>query len=377
MTRTHARRRTAVTLIELLVVIAIMTALLALAAALAPSIASSDQTQKGAAELQSACKVAQGFAAATGRPHGVRLIVTAGNPNNTTGYFCTELQYLESPPVLVADPQVLVRKPRDSGGGTGSGTGSGPRVEFTYTLYTGVAPDTSINPVDGTIPPLGTIKTRACFIRGISPETADQITAGAVLSLPAASLTWSRILAVTGRSGAYTSPATGAPAVDLTVTLDVYPDTLLGAATVYRSYHFGVYGAPVPVLAEATVPMPKEIVIDLEVSQPPLPGPGTDYDILFAPNGQPVSSGNIGVGKTATNANAFFLVRDRSKLGTSINLSGPALGTAFRRAGEMQVVGIRAGGHVGVAPATQADDNGNFPAAYPDLFGLAREQLDR
>lgn len=349
MTRTPVRR--AVTLIELIVVMAIMTALLALAAALAPSIASSDQTQKGAAELQATCRIAQGYAATTGRPHGVGLIVNAG-------YFCTELQYLEAPEVLVPDPRVLVAKPTDP---TGI---NGPRVELLYEVYSGAEP--SINPVDGTVPARGTIKRRHCYIRNLTPEQRTQVVDRATLVIPAIGV-WSRITSTIGAIA-------GQPDE---VILEVYPDVFMGATTNYRTYHFGIYGVPVPMLAEPTVPMPKGIAIDLEpnVSSPALAAPGTNFEIMFAPNGQPIGTRNM-----ATNTNAYFLVRDTSKFAGTLNRAAvpPAtLGASFRQAGELQIVGVRAGGFVGVAPAMPSDDAGNYSAQYPDIFALAREQLNR
>lgn len=351
MTRTLVRGRRAVTLIELLIVIAIMTALLALAAALAPSIASSDQTQKGAAELQATCRIAQGYAATTGRPHGVGLIVNGG-------YFCTELQYLEAPDVLVPDPKVLVATATNPTGV------NGPRVELFYEVYNGS--ETSIDPRDAgaspaVIPPRGTIKTRHCYIRGLTAEQRTQVVDRATLSLPAVGV-WSRIRSTIG----------AVPGQPDEVILEVYPDAFMGATTSYRSYHFGIYGVPVPMLAEPTVPLPKDIAVDLEVSSPPLPTPGTNYEIMFAPNGQPLGTRNM-----ATNTNGYFLVRDTSKFNGSLRVIGPALGAAFRQGGEMQIVGVRAGGFVGVAPAMPADDSGNYSAQYPDLFSLAREQLNR
>jgi hypothetical protein len=189
----------------------------------------------------------------------------------------------------------------------------------------------------------------------------------------------------------YTSPQTGATVTDLELILDVYPDANMGTATAYRTYHFGIYGVPVPLLAEGTVPLPKGIAADLQISYPPIPAPGPlrtqpDYDILFSPDGPTVSTTYV-----TANTNVFIWVRDVTKI-TNTTGSGPqnsmyagdfggnyaAFVDAFRRGGEQTIVGIRAGGFVGTAPVLPADKNGSF-ATYSVQYHytLARQQLDK
>ena len=97
--------RGGVTLIELLVVMALIAALGALALMLLPSIANSDNTLKGASAVQTTLKQSMGMAGTAKMPRGVRFLVQPG------GYIAKEMQFIESPPVMVPDPQVLVAKP--------------------------------------------------------------------------------------------------------------------------------------------------------------------------------------------------------------------------------------------------------------------------
>ena len=166
----------------------------------------------------------------------------------------------------------------------------------------------------------------------------------------------------------------------------MYPDALLGVATSYRTYHFGIYGTPIPLLAEGTVPLPKDIGVDLQISSPPLPPVGarkaTDYDIMFSPDGPTISTLS-----TSANANVYLWVRDYTK---TTNPAGPVTTTmfpgdfganyagyvdAYRRGGEQYAVGVRAGGFVGAAPVLPAPAGGSF--ATHDPFALARQQLDK
>ena len=367
MTPIRATRRGA-TLIELLVVMSIAAALGAMALMLLPSVANSDYTLKGAAELQSTCKIAQGMAGAARLPRGVRLLVPPG------GTVAQEMQYLEAPPVMVADPQVLVAKPGDTSNGVN--TRDGPRVQFLYTLSAG-----------------GTVVSRQCYIYGLNPDQAAQVTDGATLVLPNLG-SWTRIKSPLGVSASANNPP-GALA-NYEVILDVYPDAALGAGTTYLAYHFGIYGVPVPLLAEPTILLPKSIGIDLAVSYP-AGQVGKNYDILFAPSGQTVTTyGTLTTTGLTANTGVFLWVRDVTKVTNPNNAAkpnsmyyttspppapptdiatAPDYASAFRRGGEQQIVGIR-NGLVGSAPVLWPDAAGNFLPVGQTPFSLARNKLN-
>ena len=360
MTPIRATRRGA-TLIELLVVMSIAAALGAMALMLLPSVANSDYTLKGAAELQSTCKIAQGMAGAARLPRGVRLLVPPG------GTVAQEMQYLEAPPVMVADPQVLVGNRPNNLQGT-----AGPQVLFQYDLYLGPNP------------PAGTIQNRHCYIYGLNPDQAAQVTDGATLVLPNLG-SWTRIKSPLGVSASANNPP-GALA-NYEVILDVYPDAALGAGTTYLAYHFGIYGVPVPLLAEPTILLPKSIGIDLAVSYP-AGQVGKNYDILFAPSGQTVTTyGTLTTTGLTANTGVFLWVRDVTKVTNPNNaakpnsmfpadFSTPAFyADGFRRGGEQQIVGIR-NGLIGSAPVLWPDAAGNFLPVGQTPFSLARNKLN-
>lgn len=358
MTPRSAQTRTAATLVELLVVMSIIAALGAIALMMMPGITNSDATLKGAAEVQSALKISQAMAGSARLPRGVRLLVQPGST------ICTEMQYLEAPPVMVPNPQVLVAAPGDT-----TYWQTQPRVEFSYEF----APASSTNP------PPGTITKRRCYIYGLNPDQASQIAPGATLVLPTLGA-WTQI------DSYY---------VNNEVTLKVYPDALLGAASqagsppappptaLYRTYHFGVYGPPVPLLGEPTVPLPQGVAIDMSISfpfygftQPPIPS----YDIMFAPSGQMITSYNTANNATLTGNGAVFLwVRDVSKgvdmTPISTNpwtYSAPI--TQFQNGGEQQIVGIR-NGFIGTAPVLWPAADGTYSNGT-DPFTLARQRLN-
>jgi hypothetical protein len=282
------------------------------------------------------------------------------------------MQYLESPPVMVADPNVLVAK---SGDTTGVNTANGPRVEFSYEYYDG---NTAALPNSGWTlpgnPPAGAIKRRHCYITGLNSDQEAQIAYGATVVLPTLGA-WSRLADNPPGSGTASAVVNNNPRT-LEVYLEVYPDALLGAASndptsnlLYRTYHFGIYGPPVPVLGEPTVPLPKNIAIDFAVSLVPYAGtPGRNYDVLFAPSGQMMSTYGTSGGINGTGA-LYLWVRDYTKVATMVQ-GGAALAAAFRQGGEQQVVAVR-NGFIGTAPVNWPDSSGNF-----DPFALARQRLD-
>jgi prepilin-type N-terminal cleavage/methylation domain-containing protein len=362
MTPKPAPRR-AVTLIELLVVMSILTGLLALALMLVPNVNQQNAVANGVNEISATFKTAQGLAAATRLPHGVRFLTNGG-------YTAGTLQYLEMPPVIVSDLQALAAVNGDT---TGANTSLGPRVQFTYTLAgTGASPNA--------------VASRQCQILSVPLEQAGEIVSGATVVLPELGF-WSLITGST-QGASYSSARTGLAVADLTVTLQVYPDAALGTATSYQTFLFGVYSVPVPVLGEPTVQLPAGIAADLQISFPALQTAGQNYDVMFSPFGPTVASGNV-----AANTNVYVWVRDVTKLtnpgGANPNSLyagdfGANYGNfvnAFRLGGDQQVVGVRAGGFVGTAPVVPAVPSGGFAAYAPAVplapFVLAQQKLDR
>lgn len=361
--------RRGATLIELLVVMALIAALSALALMLLPSAANSDAALKGAGEVQGACRVAQSMAASSRLPRGIRL--APGPAGSPTQLIATEIQYLEAPPVMIADPQVLV------GGRTGNPNGVfGPRIEIRCDFS------------PGPNPPAGAITVRHCYIVGLTIEQEDQVRDGSIVVLPTLGF-WSRVV---GNPVLQTAPPTSLPPPrTLEVVLEVYPDAHLGGATAFRTYHFGIYGPPVPLLAEPTLPLPKDIGVDLSISYP-IGQPGQYYDIMFAPSGQTISSASV-----AGNTSVYLWVRDITKgsptgdmtpltmpppTSPGVTAATPGQGwtfdmNKFRRGGEQQIVGIR-NGFVGTAPVLWPDNaTGTYgtPPVTQDPFSLARNQL--
>lgn len=336
---THTRNRRGFTLIELLVVMALTAALGALTLGLLPGIVNKDNTLKATAEVQGALRIAQGHAASTKQPRGVRFL-----PNPTNPAVATEMQYLEAPEVVVSDTQVLVGNRAANPQGI-----SGPFVEFRYEYDAN-----------------GRITNRHCHLIGLNGDQIGAVGIGATLSIPTLG-TWSQI-----SSGLLANNE---------ITLDVYPDPYLGAAgppangsaatgptPIYRSYHFGIYGAPVPQLGEPTVPLPKDIAVDLPNSLP-AGAAGVNYDIMFAPNGQTIGTRFTNGTQIAANAGVYLWVRDYQKVPT-LAQNNPQ---HFRIGGEQQIVGIR-NGYVGTAPVEWPDLNTGVYARNP--YQLARERLD-
>ena len=372
--QSRLRGRSGFTLIELLVVMAITAALGLLALMLLPGISNSDSALKATEEVRAQVKISQALAGASRQPRGVRFLTggVAANP-----LAATELQLLESPPVMVIDPLTLV-------------TPGGPFVELVYDLTDGTEPDPASTTAPPAMLPPGAVKFRHCYIANLTTDQRGQVEPGALLALPTLGA-WSRITRVIGPA-----PSPAYPGGTIEVELDVYPDAALGATTAYRTYHAGIYGVPVPLLGQPTIPLPKNVAVDLEVSSPP-PVVGIPYDIMFAPDGQTVT-----IGRQASNAGVFLWVRDITKVvnpapgaggsTTSMRYSqGPAPaytnGTeytsaavwadAFRRGGEHHAVAIN-NGAVGTAPIQWPDATGNFPQgpARTNVFAFARKKLN-
>ena len=312
MTRRTCRRG-GFTLIELLVTIAIIVALTAMTMMF--SVWSLDRNRAAAAvnQLTGAANIARSRAHRDGLPHGIRLIANPANPRIATAF-----QYIQSPAVYVpnlagpADPSRF--------------------VQFEYTLDAN-------GQVPAAPPYTATNLARRCRIQGLSPEQSSQVTPTSILYLPTLG-TWHRITGV----------GTASPGV-LIVDLDEYPDAQLGAATHLRTYHFGLYGPPRGVLGEEVMQLPEYSCVDLSPGHSLPAGGGGNYDILFAPSGQLVSTPNTGaVG------HVFLWVRD------------PERPDDLTNGGEQLLVVIKAqSGAVGSAPI-------DHPPAT-DRYFLARKAV--
>jgi|SRR5579883_555669 len=334
----NVRNRVGVTLVELLVVMSILVALTALALMLLPSFANNTATLAGTAEVQATLRNAQAMAASARLPRGVRFLPQ----NNTTSYICSELQYLEVPPIMIPDPQVLSSASPQFG--TTPATGK-PYVQLIYT--------TAAN---------GTVTKRQCFINNLTGDQQAQVANGATLVLPTLGA-WSRI---DSNLGAMPNNE---------VILDVYPDSLLGAGTSYETFYFGVYGSPVPLLGEPVVVLPKNIGVDLQVSSPGGTA-GQPYDVVFAPNGQTITTYIPSGGIRGANTGVYLWVRDYTKTPDMLPSSTSPWTIAlnkFQAGGDQQIVGIR-NGYVGTAPVAWPDNGSSYTSQYGP-FAIALTNL--
>ena len=337
----------------------------------------------------------------------MRLVIGL-DPNNiakTSQFWVTELQYIEAPPVLIANDIITGSLQTDAA------------VTFTYTLSPGPPP--AGNPV------LGTVIGRQCQIVNLDLATAAQIQVNGLLQLPTLG-TWHRI---TGVSAPTAQPRPGnnwpwsgnlAPTaltgrVTLTVNLDTFPDAPLGAAGTFPpaapgaqadpcfvTFHFGISAPPRPLLGEPPLQLPKGICIDVSPStipqgiSPPAPGPNylqnpsipsfqagmTDYDILFTPTGTVLPFG-AGAG---TDGQILLWHRDYTKLKNAPNGNNALVITnpirtapfpppiydmnPFQNGGVQQLVSIRSkSGALGQFPVTWPNANGQYnPGEDPYTF---------
>ena len=358
--QSRPRLRRGVTLIELLVVMAIITALGLLALMMLPGINNSDAALKATEEVRATCKVAQALAAGARQPRGVRFLYRPGVPLGQR--HAMEMQLIESPPIIVFDPTTLVAGTGKLGGTDGV---SGPRVDIFYDLSTGGAG----------APAAGTITNRHCQLVNLTQDQKDQIKPGALLVLPTLGF-WSRI-----NSLPQPVPNPPGPANAVEVVLDFYPDTFLGASTAFRTYHGGIFGTPVPLLGQPTIPLPNKTAVDLDISVPPTNGTA-DHDIMFAPDGQ-----TIAVAGRSSSAGVYLWVRDITKIvnANPVNGGSPTSmvqshygslalwADSFRKGGEHHAVGI-SNGYVGSSPIQWPDVNGNYNGGDP--FTFARKRLN-
>lgn len=346
--------RAAFTLLELLVVMAVIIVLATIALLVVPDILAQDRTTDGASLTRQYLMIAKNRAGRDGLPRGLRLIVTpdpnnllkTNNPSGTAPQLLvTELQYLESPPVLIPANTVPL------------GYQGSPHVLFVYNTAG------------------GPITSRTCYLMNLPPDVYAQmssdISQGAfpVISLPVLG-TWHRVLALTSPPAAPPSPDPRAGPNNWVATLDTsytpFPDEQMGAGTNEATFHFGIYGAPRPLIAEPTQQLPNKICIDLASSYPPgiaapiivgSPAIYQDYDIVFAPNGLVIPS----MSAQGSSAGQIHLwVRDYSRNGGNTG--------NFQIGGEQQIVSLK----------TKSGGLGVFPAMWPpygsgqDAFTLSR-----
>ncbi len=317
------------TLIELLVVMALIAFLAAAVMVVAPGALDKDRSSAAVTQLEGALQISRARAMRDGFPRGIRLLP---GPNSQA----TEYQYIEVPPLLVAnDGGPLATPPYSTTGQTA------PFVQLNYNVdaTTGqvVAPPPPA-------PPTPQQPARTCTIEGLLPEHQSQIVTGTMLYLPTLG-TWHRITGVN-------APTPTGTTQSVVVTLEWYPDKELGSATLWRTYHFGLYRLPQPLLGEPAMQLPRSTSVDLALSSPNISG---GADILFAPNGELLATPTIGGA-----GHVFLWVRDPDK----VQSTDPNF---FELGGEQMIVAIKAkSGGLGAAPV---DWN------WADPYSLARQKL--
>ncbi|MBA4067564.1 MAG: hypothetical protein C0501_28415 [Isosphaera sp.] len=283
MIRTAARPRRGFTLIEMLVVIGLIVFLAAIVMAIGPGVLEKDRAVAAVNQLEGALQIARSKAVRDNLPRGIRLL-----PNGTQA---SEYQYIEAPPVFVPNPV---------------GPAANVYVQFEYTTNAG-----------------GQVTSRTCTITGLTADQAGQIVAGSTLQLP------------TLGTGHQITATAGGPS-PLTLTLATYPDAQLGAATRFRTYHFGLYAPPRPLLGEPNFLLPQRATVDLAGGRSNLPLSTGNYDILFGPGGNLVTP--IGAG------HVFLWVRD------------PTRPDNLQQGGEQLLVVVKGQtGAIGSAPIDPAD----------------------
>ena len=398
MNRVIRTARGAFTLIELLVAMSLIVLLTSLVLMAVTNINERDGTTDAAGLTRQWLMTSKARAGRDNAPRGLRLVIGL-DPNNiakTSQFWVTELQYIEAPPVLIANDIITGSLQTDAA------------VTFTYTLSPGPPP--AGNPV------LGTVIGRQCQIVNLDLATAAQIQVNGLLQLPTLG-TWHRI---TGVSAPTAQPRPGnnwpwsgnlAPTaltgrVTLTVNLDTFPDAPLGAAGTFPpaapgaqadpcfvTFHFGISAPPRPLLGEPPLQLPKGICIDvsplipLNGVNPPFAAPPSnppvfvgvpqpDYDILFTPTGTvlPFSAG------AATDGQIFLWHRDYTKLRNAPNGNNALVVTGvapvtydmypFQNGGVQQLVAIRSkSGALGQFPVTWPNANGQYnPGEDPYTF---------
>jgi hypothetical protein len=276
----------------------------------------------------------------------------------------TELQYIETPPVLVANPNQTTVADLNTPPATGY-TSASPRVEVRYTVGT-----------TGAINANG----RQVFILNLTGDQSTALVAATaantfLLGIPEFNGFWGRITGFNAGTGLATLDTQSL------LLLDEY----MGGSTQTLSYRFGIYAPPQPLVAEPNVALPRNICVDLTPAvtsgttithAPSVPAgtSGLDYDILFAPNGQVL---NRGAG-ASVQGQIFLWVRDYTKAANPLVVlnAGPPLTydlVPFQGGGEQQLVALKVkSGAVGTFPVLWPNQAGQY-AANQDPYSFARQ----
>jgi prepilin-type N-terminal cleavage/methylation domain-containing protein len=367
--------RSAFTLVELLVVMAVIIVLASITAVVMSNVYDQDRTTDGAALTRQYLMLAKAQAARDQLPCGVRLIygLDATKPQKTSVYWATELQYIQSSPMLLLNPNEV-------------GEPSFPYVRFEY----------------GTTS--GGITGRNCFLMNLPPAVQSQMVADInaqqypLIRLPLYDndlrQCWLRITNITGPITSPPYPPNLAGPANWILSLDPtyypptgFPDDSLGAQTSVSVYHWGLWGGPQPLPGEPTRQLPTNICIDLTPANAgvtdapsfpsapfPLTGPG--YDILFGSNGQVMNGLNTG-----GTGQIMLWLRDYTKAPAPLVIVAPGPTntydmTPFLKGGEQQIVCIKArSGALGQFPVRQPNPGGQYgpfvnanPGAYTFAF---------
>ncbi len=351
-------RRAGFTLVELLVAMTVIAVLAAIAIAVVPSAIDNDRTTDAAATIRQHLMIAKARATRENNGRGIRFIVSKdpSTPAKTNEAWSTEMQYIEAAPTIVPNPYGLTRP-------TSPITGVGdPFVEFDYktdpnnpVCWMKNVPLTppAFNPsarevLDVIENDLGANWFPKLYCPVLGPDAFGRTQRFEILDI---------------RSDTGLRPsAAPATTVDWKLTLFNYPTTLMGSGNNQRVYRFAIEPRSRPLLGEPNVTLPKNVCVDLDASVPAvrvvtlLDGSRvkTDYEVMFAPNGQvidPDSSGQI-----------YLWVRDYTKYdgnpADNDKAPHPTYNpVAFQQGGEQQLVGLKAKtGALGV-----------FPVMWPDV----------
>ena len=319
MTRRTTVRRPAFTLVELLVAIAVLIVLASLTLLVVPGILEQDRTTDAASLTRQWIMIAKARAAHDQAPRGIRFIVDTSKPP-AQQLLCTEVQYVEMPPLAVPNPLVNVSLASD------------PHVQINYTLT--ASPPT---------PQGGVVINRQIVIRNLTLAQALEYQTMSYLYLPTLNGLHLQV------QQPIPPPQPQAAPYDTTrYTLTMSPartielDDEMGAANQYATFHFGILGAIRPLVGEKTQPLPKGTCVDL-LSSSPAGVVGFDYDLVFAPNGQVV---------VRNEAQINLWVRDPEKPGGNPLVYPNA---NWQLGGEQQVVSLKSkSGALGVFPIAQS-----------------------
>lgn len=324
--RPDTRKRAGFTLVELLVAMAVLVTLASLALLVVPGVLDQDRTTDGASMVRQYLMIAKARAARDGLPRGVRLIssLDATTPAKTNNLWVTEIQYIESPPILVGNrtPNANLNVNPNQ-----------PTIQFSYDM----AGTAFVTPPPGPPSPGPPFAGLHCYVLNCPAVTSEvtntSFASGQYLQMFLPDLRdplndagfWCKIVNYKMNAGV------------MELVLNRYPD--LGAANQYVTYDFGVLAPARPLAGEPTQQLPRDICIDL-VSSSPAGSAGSDYDILFAPNGQVLN----------TTGQINLWVRNYTKPGGNPNVYAAPNGN-YSSGGEQQIVALKAkSGSLGVFP---------------------------